>query len=101
MIHIRNLKQALNHGLGLKKMHRVIRFNQKVGWHHTLNMNIELRKNPKSDFEKYFSKLINNAVFKKPIDKVRKHRDLKLVTTGARRNYLLSEQNLFLNIYLL
>ena len=64
-------------------------------------MNIELRKNPKSDFEKYFLKLINNAVFKKTIDKVRKHRDLKLVTTEARRNYLLSEQNLFLNIYLL
>ena len=31
VIHIRNLKQALNHGLVLKKVHRVIKFNQKAG----------------------------------------------------------------------
>ena len=30
VIHIRNLKQALNHGLILKKVHRVIKFNQKA-----------------------------------------------------------------------
>ena len=44
VIHIRNLKQALNHGLVLKKVHRVIKFN-KIGWLRPyIDMKIELRK---------------------------------------------------------
>ena len=52
VIHIRKLKQELNHGLVLKKKHRVFKFNK--AWL-KLNMNIELRKNAKNDFEKDFS----------------------------------------------
>ena len=56
-------------------------------------MNIDLRKKVKSDFEKDFLKLMNNAVFGEPLENVRKHRDIKLVTTKRRRNYLVSQPN--------
>ena len=62
-LHIRNIKQALNHGLDFKKVHTVIKFDQNV--------------------------------FKKTMNNVKKHRDIKLVTTQRRRNYLESQPNYF------
>ena len=56
-------------------------------------MNNDLRKKAKRDFEKHFSKLMNNAVFGKTVGNMRKHRDIKLVTPERRRNSLVSEPN--------
>ena len=56
-------------------------------------MNTELRKLAKDDFEKDLFKLMNNAVCRKTMENIRKHRDIKLVTTDQKRNKLVSEPN--------
>ena len=56
-------------------------------------MNTKVRQNAKNNFEKDFFKLLNNAVFGKTMGNVRKHRNIKLVATEKRRNYLVSEPN--------
>ena len=93
--HINALKQALNHGLRLINVHRVIEFNQQAWLKPYIDMNTELRKEAKNDFEKDFFKLMNNSVFGKTMENVRKHRDIKLVTTEKRRFKLVSEPNYY------
>ena len=92
VVHISVLKQAINHGLILKKVHRIIQFNQEAWLKPYIDMNTKLRTEAKNGFEKDFFNLMNNTVFGKTMENVRNHRNIKLVT-DKRRNQLASEPN--------
>ena len=72
VIHIRALKQALNHGLILKEVHRVIRSNQEAWLKPYIDMSTKFRKEAKNEFEKGFFKLMNDPVFIKTMENVKK-----------------------------
>ena len=71
----------------MKNVHRVIKFSQKASLRPCTDMNNVLRENVKNDFEKKF-KLMNNAFFGKTLENGRNHRDIKLIATETRGNYL-------------
>ena len=99
-VHILALKQALNHGLKLTKVHSVIEFRQEYWLKPYIDMNTESRKKAKDDFEKDFFKLMNNSVFGKTMENVRNHRDIRVVTTYKRRSILASEPNYYSTKYI-
>ena len=68
-------------------------FNQRAWSKPYIGMNTKKRKEAKTELEKNFFKLINNSVFGKTMENVRKHRDIKLATTDEKRNKLVSEPN--------
>jgi hypothetical protein len=93
VVHYIALKQALQHGLVLKKVHRGIKFNQSRWLEPYIRFNTELRKRAKSDFEKDFYKLLNNAVFGKTMENIRNRLNIKLVNDPKRLEKLIAKTN--------
>ena len=79
VIHVKALAQALEHGLVLERIHRCIEFKQSAWIQEYIDFNTRLRTAAKNDFEKDFYKLMNNSVFGKTMENIRKHRNMKLV----------------------
>ena len=93
VVHYRNLKQYLEMGLILKKVHRGIQFYQSEWMKPYITKNIELRKEAKNDFEKDFFKLMNNAVFGKTIENIRKRQNVELVDNRKKALKLSTKPN--------
>ena len=81
VIHIQALNQVLQHELRLDGIHRAIEFDQSPWLKTYIDFNTQLRTAATNDFEKDFFKLMNNSVFGKTMENIRKHRNIGLVTT--------------------
>ena len=77
--HYSNLQFYLRQGMRLKKVHRVIEFDQEPWMEPYIRMNTEFRKKARSDFETDFYKLMNNSVFGKTMENLRNRVDVKIV----------------------
>ncbi|XP_050062931.1 uncharacterized protein LOC126552279 [Aphis gossypii] len=93
IVHYKNLKQAISHGLKLVKIHRAIRFSQKKWMASYIELCTKMRTEAKNEFEKEFWKLLINSVFGKCMENVRTRISIKLISSEKKANKLMAKTN--------
>ncbi|GBO29059.1 hypothetical protein AVEN_122502-1 [Araneus ventricosus] len=86
----KNLQFYLKHGLKLEKVHKILKFQQKPWLKKYIMFNTEQRKNSMSAFEKDFFKLMNNSVYGKTMENIRKRVDVQLVSDEKKAQKLVA-----------
>ena len=71
IVHRKTLKQYLDLGLRIKKIHRGTSFEEETWLKSYIELNTNLRVSAKNDFEKDFFKLMNNSVFAKTVENIK------------------------------
>ena len=84
VVHYENLKFYLKQGMKLRRVKRVLEFEQECWMEPYIQMNTEFIKQAKNDFEKNFYKLMNNSVFGKTMENLRNRVDIKIVRSNEK-----------------
>ena len=100
VLHYENLKQYLDLGLELTRIHRGIKFEESEWLKPYIDMNTKLRTKANNNFEKDFFKLMNNSVFGKTMENIRNRVNIKLVNDREKAKKLTAKPNFkHLNIF--
>ena len=95
VIHYENLKQYLSLGLKLNKIHRGIKFEESQWLEKYITLNTDLRTAAANEFEKDFSKLMNNSVFGKTMENIRNRVNIKLVNNKKQTEKLSAKPSFY------